>query len=44
MTSDLDRLRYPIGQFEAPSHIDENHLQSWIAAPALGGSFAFFGP
>ena len=31
MTSDLDRLRYPIGQFEAPSHIDENHLQSWIA-------------
>ncbi|MCH7804934.1 MAG: putative metal-dependent hydrolase [Acidobacteria bacterium] len=27
----MDPLRYPIGHFQAPENIDENHIQAWIA-------------
>lgn len=27
----LETLKYPIGQFEAPSHFDENQVQVWIS-------------
>ena len=30
MTEDLQKLRYPIGQFEPPSPIDENQIERWI--------------
>lgn len=27
----LERLKYPIGQFECPKHITETHIKEWIA-------------
>ena len=30
MTEDLQKLRYPIGQFEPPSPIDEDQINRWI--------------
>ena len=30
MSPNLDELRYPIGQFQAPAHIDDQQIQSWI--------------
>ncbi|MDE2667516.1 MAG: bacillithiol transferase BstA [Acidobacteriota bacterium] len=31
MSEDLESLRYPIGQFEPPSRIDEGQIERWIS-------------
>ena len=30
MPLNLEELRYPIGRFQAPAHIDEGQIQAWI--------------
>lgn len=30
MTEDLEKLKYPIGRFQIPTHADEQQLKNWI--------------